>query len=96
MRFDKNITIAAVRTAVFVFLMTFLTGLIGWLNDVLGWLTTSEEVPFPDPGLLKVTLVGAVSAAGVALLNALGISLQNRLGVGRTPEYTPAELPKAA
>lgn len=87
---DRNVIIAALRTAFFTFLTGFITGLVGWLNDVVGWLQRSEEVPFPDPGVLKVLLFSAVAAAGVALLNALGIVAQNRLGAGRTPVYTPA------
>lgn len=90
MVFDRSLVIAAVRTAFFVFLTGLITGLVGWLNDVVGWMQRSENVPFPDPGVLKVALFSAVAAAGVALLNALGIAVQNKLGLGETPEYTPA------
>lgn len=87
---NRDVTIAALRTAAFTFLTAFIVGLVGWLNDVVGWLTRTEEAPFPDPGALKVILFSAVSAGAVALLNALGIVVQNRLGIGKTPEYTPA------
>ncbi len=80
----------ALMTAFFTFLAIFATALVGFLQEVSGWLETfgsPEASDFPDPSVLGVAAISGVTAALAGLTNFVIRWVQVVKGWGNVPSY---------
>jgi hypothetical protein len=74
-------------TALFTFVGLFGLSLVGWLQDVTTWASSSGAEQFPDFTTLGYAAVSAATAAVVGLLNAVVRLAQVATGKGTGPTY---------
>lgn len=82
MSINRDSVRRAARTFIPAFLVLFVPGLLGWLNDVTAWARSEGSTPFPDAHGLAYLAVSATVAGLIALVNFLMNLGEDALGVG--------------
>jgi hypothetical protein len=58
----------ALRTGIQVFVGVFLVGLLGWIQNVAAWASSTDDSAFPSVSPLGKLAVAALSAAATAMV----------------------------
>lgn len=86
----RNALRAAAWTALFSFVGLFGLSLLGWLQDVAVWASSSGREPLPGLSTLGYGLVAAAASAAIGLVNFVVRYAQARGVVpGQPPTYEP-------
>lgn len=83
----RNSIKAGAYTALFTFIAMFGLSLIGWLQDIAEWASSSGTDEFPSFTTLGYASISAITAAVIGLFNTVVRLAQAALGKGTIPSY---------
>lgn len=83
----RNAIKAGLWTALFSFIGLFSLSLIGWLQDIASWASSSGSDQFPEFTTLGYAAASAATAAVIGLLNTVVRAVQSMTHIGTTPSY---------